>query len=151
MGLSISLDTNYDPEENWGGGLQEAFSYIDIFLPNETEAKAITKSQNVEDAILKLSNNISVVVIKLGEKGAIAKWKDDSIIVCDAKTVKVMDTVGAGDSFDAGFIFGYLNEWTQKKNLKMAVTCGTLSTLQPGGTSGQANLFEAMNFMGQNI
>jgi 2-dehydro-3-deoxygluconokinase len=58
--------------------------------------------------------------------------------------VDVIDTVGAGDSFDAGFIYGYLHGWKLEKNLRLACVCGALSTQQAGGTNGQPTLEEAM-------
>jgi sugar/nucleoside kinase (ribokinase family) len=60
--------------------------------------------------------------------------------------VKVVDTVGAGDSFDAGFIYGYLNQWSLEKSLRLACVCGALSTQQAGGTHGQPTLEEAIKY-----
>jgi sugar/nucleoside kinase (ribokinase family) len=61
--------------------------------------------------------------------------------------VAVVDAVGAGDSFDAGFIFGYLNKWALEKTLQLAIACGSISTLKPGGTDGQATLTNAEVFI----
>lgn len=61
--------------------------------------------------------------------------------------VKVVDTVGAGDSFDAGFVFGYLHEWGLEKSLRLACVCGALSTQRAGGTDGQPTLEEAMKYV----
>jgi sugar/nucleoside kinase (ribokinase family) len=60
---------------------------------------------------------------------------------------KVIDTVGAGDSFDAGFIYGYLNQWSLEKSLRLACVCGALSTQQAGGTNGQPTLAEVEKFL----
>jgi sugar/nucleoside kinase (ribokinase family) len=61
--------------------------------------------------------------------------------------VNVIDTVGAGDSFDAGFIYGYLHDWGLEKSLRLACVCGGLSTQQAGGTNGQSTLEEAMKYV----
>ena len=62
--------------------------------------------------------------------------------------VKVKDTVGAGDTFDAGFLYGYLNHWELERLLRLAAVCGALSTQSAGGTNGQPTLEEAMKYMG---
>ena len=72
--------------------------------------------------------------------------KENSISVSSIP-VKVIDTVGAGDTFDAGFLFGYLNQWEIKKSLRLAVVCGALSTQSAGGTMGQPTLEEALKYV----
>jgi sugar/nucleoside kinase (ribokinase family) len=61
--------------------------------------------------------------------------------------VKVVDTVGAGDSFDAGFLYGYLNGWDLSRSLRLGCACGALSTQKAGGTAGQPTLAEAMQYV----
>lgn len=150
-GVRVSLDTNYDPAESWNGHLKECIPYVDVFLPNETEAMQISGEKDVEKALHKLSEEISTVVIKRGEHGAIALKDQGAIVKQAAVQVEVVDTVGAGDSFDAGFVYGYLQDWTLEKTLELAVACGSISTLQTGGTSGQATLEDAQAFVRQNV
>lgn len=147
MGLSISLDTNYDPADRWNGELDNALDYVDILLPNETEAKAISGEKTINEALDFLSNRVDLVVVKLGEDGAIAICKNQTEIRQIAARVDVVDTVGAGDSFDAGFIFGYINNWALEETIRFAVACGSLSTLKPGGTAGQATVSDADIFI----
>ena len=71
----------------------------------------------------------------------------NSSLQTESIPVKVIDTVGAGDSFDAGFIYGYLNKWTLEKSLRLGCVCGALSTQQAGGTNGQPTLGEAMKYL----
>jgi sugar/nucleoside kinase (ribokinase family) len=146
-GLTISLDTNYDPDQKWDGYLNKAMETVDVFLPNETEAKAISRKRDAKSALLELQKSIPTVAVKLGEDGAIAKQAGNPIIQQPALAVKVVDTVGAGDSFDAGFIYGYLNGWSLAETLEFAVACGSISTTKAGGTEGQANLDIAMIFI----
>lgn len=146
-GLTVSLDTNYDPDQNWDGNLKEALEAVDVFLPNETEAKAISRKNDATSALHELQKRIPIVAVKLGEKGAIAKWADNPMLQQPALAVKVVDTVGAGDSFDAGFIYGYLNKWSPAETLELAAACGSISTTKAGGTDGQANLDIAMVFI----
>jgi sugar/nucleoside kinase (ribokinase family) len=104
-GLSISLDTNYDPEEKWNGDLDQALASVDVFLPNETEAAAISGEDGIGSAMRKLGERIPTVVVKCGREGAQALTKEGDLIEQAAAKVEVVDTVGAGDSFDAGFIY----------------------------------------------
>ena len=145
LGLTTSLDTNYDPSEQWVG-FDELLSATDIFLPNKTEAISITKLDDVESAATQLANKSKLVAIKLGSDGALA-CKEDLIIRSDSVSVNVADTVGAGDSFDAGFLYGYLNDWELQRSLRLACVCGALSTQRAGGTDGQPTLEEAMNYV----
>lgn len=136
-GLTTSLDTNWDPQEKWG--IAEVLPYCDVFLPNENELLNISGENNIDAGIEKISKQVLVLAVKLGEKGAIAR-RGGELVVSPALKVNVIDTVGAGDSFDAGFIFGWLNGLTLQKSLEIACACGSLSTKSAGGTSGQASL-----------
>jgi len=149
MGLSISLDTNYDPAGIWDDGLMDAMQYVDVMLPNDTEALAISAADDYEVAIEMLVRTGPLVAVKLGESGAIVKRGSGQIIKQEACPFDVVDTVGAGDSFDAGFVYGYLNQWGLKKTLQFAVACGSLSTRKAGGTDAQAELGEALQVMGK--
>jgi sugar/nucleoside kinase (ribokinase family) len=145
LGLTTSLDTNYDPSEKWIG-FDELLSASDVFLPNKTEALSITQLNEVDKAAIQLAKKSSLVTIKLGAQGALA-WDGNKITHSKSVPVKVVDTVGAGDSFDAGFLFGYLNNWPLEKSLRLACVCGALSTQKAGGTDGQPTLDEAMQYV----
>jgi len=140
-GLTISIDTNYDPTEQWAGGLHEALRSVDVFLPNETELLAITHEDSIEAGLDRLAE-IPIVAVKLGARGATAR-RGSQIVYADSIPVKVMDTTGAGDSFDAGFVYGYLNERSLTDSLRLACACGSLSTRAAGGTAAQATMAEA--------
>ncbi len=145
LGLSTSLDTNYDPSEKWAG-FDELLAVTDVFLPNEAEAKSLTGAENVEEAATRLGSKVEALAIKLGKDGALGMSKSQRVQV-KSIPVNVMDTVGAGDSFDAGFIYGYLNGWELEKSLRLACVCGALSTQQAGGTNGQPTLDEALKYL----
>jgi sugar/nucleoside kinase (ribokinase family) len=145
LGLTTSLDTNYDPSEKWFG-FDELLSVTDIFFPNKTETLSITHMNNVELAGKQLAQQSKFVVIKLGADGAVLQTKDEMISVSSIP-VNVVDTIGAGDAFDAGFLYGYLNRWDLKTSLRLAVVCGALSTQVFGGTTGQPTLAEALAYL----
>ena len=146
-GLSISMDTNCDPAGKWGGGLQEAIKHIDVLLPNDREARAIAGEDNLDRAVDILAKSVPMLGIKLGRHGAMCRRGSEETMLQRSLPVEVIDTVGAGDSFDAGFVYGYLNKWNLTKTLKLAVSCGSLSTREAGGTEAQAALSEAMKFV----
>jgi len=145
LGLTTSLDPNYDPSEKWIG-FDEMLSATDIFLPNKTEALSMTRSDNVGSAAKQLANKSKIVAIKLGPDGAALQTKDKTIFV-PSIPVKIADTIGAGDTFDAGFLYGYLNQWPIEKSLRFACVCGALSTQKAGGTEGQPDLEEAVRYV----
>jgi len=144
LGLTTSLDPNWDPTNQWLG-FEGLLKQVDVFLPNEKEALALTGTQNYESACRKFSTSGRIVAIKLGAQGAISCHGE--IITClPALPVDVVDTVGAGDSFDAGFLFGFLNGWKIERSLHLAIACGSLSTRAAGGTTSQPTLEEAMKY-----
>ena len=146
LGLTTSLDTNYDPSEKWIG-FDELLSVTNVFLPNEKEAVSLSGEGNVDLAADRLGSRVEALAIKLGAEGVLGVREGESIRV-DSIPVKVIDTVGAGDTFDAGFLFGYLNRWSLEKSLRLACMCGALSTQQAGGTNGQPTLEQASQFLG---
>jgi sugar/nucleoside kinase (ribokinase family) len=143
FGLSTSLDTNYDPAGQWAGGLAEVLVQTDIFLPNETELLAISRQETLEAALSTLAEQVPLVAAKLGPNGATAR-KGQKQARAEALPVAVVDTTGAGDSFDAGFIYGYLAGWDLSRALRLGCSCGSLSTQAAGGTAAQPTLAEAL-------
>lgn len=142
LGVSTSLDTNWDPAGQWSG-VAASLQATTVFFPNQAEALALTQTSTAEEALQALAGDVPIVAVKLGKLGAIAR-RGDEIVHIPALSVDVVDTVGAGDSFDAGFIYGYLQGWSLEAMLRLAVACGSLSTRAHGGTAAQATLQEAM-------
>lgn len=132
-GLTISLDSNDDPEDQWEGGLHEILRYVDVFLPNEREARKAAGTDDLEAAIHKLSQLVPMVVVKLGHKGALAQ-RGAERFASPSEDVVAMDTVGAGDSFDAGFLHQYVRGADLSACLASGNLAGALSTTRPGGT-----------------
>ena len=132
-GLTISLDTNDDPDDRWEGGLREVLRYVDVFLPNEREACKAAGTEDLEAAIQKLSQLVPLLVVKLGPKGALAQRGTERITVPSQPVVPV-DTVGAGDSFDAGFLHEYVQGADLHNCLKSGNLAGAFSTTRAGGT-----------------
>jgi sugar/nucleoside kinase (ribokinase family) len=132
-GLSTSLDTNDDPEDRWDDDLFETLKFVDVFLPNDREAKKITRADNLEAAVAILRQQVPVLAVKLGPEGAMACGPQGSFR-CPAPAVKAIDPVGAGDSFDAGFIHAYVRGADLAECLVQGNAAGAFSTTRPGGT-----------------
>ena len=145
LGLTTSLDTNYDPSESWAG-FDELLSVTNVFLPNEKEARSLSGEENIHAAADILGRKVETLAIKVGSKGALGVRNREKVQVASID-VNVIDTVGAGDNFDAGFLYGYLNGWSLEKSLQLGCVCGGLSTRRAGGTDGQPTLDEALAFL----
>ena len=141
-GLTVSIDTNYDPHQTWQAA--EALRRADVFLPNETELLAITHQTDLGAAMRSLT--VPTVAVKLGVHGAQAR-RGQEMAAAPIVPVTAVDTTGAGDSFDAGFVYGYLNQWPLEQTLRLAAICGSLSTRAIGGTTAQATLAEASTYL----
>ncbi len=131
-GLSTSLDTNDDPDDHWKG-VSKVLKYVDVFLPNEREACKITRTDDVEKAVKLLADLVPTLVVKRGKRGAIARQAGKEF-VRRGVAVNAIDPVGAGDSFDAGFIYQYVRGEDIETCLRYGNLAGAFSTTKPGGT-----------------
>ena len=132
-GLTISLDTNDDPEDRWQGDLQSVLRYVDILLPNAREACRIAGTDDLENAIMHLAGLVPIVVVKMGRDGAMAVQGKERFR-SPALKVSTVDPVGAGDSFNAGFLHQYLRGSDLATCVAFGNVAGALSTTRPGGT-----------------
>jgi sugar/nucleoside kinase (ribokinase family) len=132
-GLTTSLDTNDDPENRWGSEVQLLLKHVDILLPNEREARKLAQTEDLERAAEALSQKVPILVIKRGSQGAIARVGKEKFSAFPPM-VDAADPVGAGDSFDAGFIHQYIRGGKVEDCLKFANVAGALSVTRPGGT-----------------
>jgi sugar/nucleoside kinase (ribokinase family) len=132
-GLTVSLDTNDDPDDRWNGVLNELLDLTDILLPNEAEACRIAHRDTLDEALAWLSRHVPMIVIKRGSHGALIQRGIERIMV-DPVEVQPVDSIGAGDTFNAGFLSAWLRG-AEPRNAAMAGNiAGALSTMRPGGT-----------------
>ena len=153
-GITTSLDCNWDPDERWAG-IEEVLPVVDVFLPNAAEACNLTRLNDPLEAAQKLMSLGMqsrqpiggpegpglAVVVKLGAEGALAV-RGDEVVHRPAIPVEVVDTTGAGDSFDAGFLAGWLANEPLADAVALGIACGSLSTRQLGGTEAQPTIDE---------
>jgi len=147
-GLTISLDCNDDPDDKWMG-LEEVLPYVDVFLPNERELKRIAGTENVEAAIDRLAAIVPLLVVKLGSEGAMAQAGKERV-TSPAVKVDLVDPVGAGDSFDAGFLHEFLRGSDLTTCLRSGNLAGALSVTRPGGTEAFRDAEHRSNFFKQH-
>jgi sugar/nucleoside kinase (ribokinase family) len=132
-GLTLSLDTNDDPDDKWGGALDELLGIVDIFLPNDDEACRITGKNDAESAIESLAKRVPLVAVKCGKRGALVQAGNQRWHV-PAEVVTPIDTIGAGDSFNSGFLAAYLRGEAPNACAAFGNRTAALSTQRPGGT-----------------
>ncbi len=147
-GATTSLDPNWDPSGRWDGGFDAAAAETDVLLPNAAEAAGLARLEDAADAASALSRRVrrghGIVAVKLGAAGGLAVGPAGSPVLRARSTpVDVVDTTGAGDSFDAGFLAAWIGGRSLREALALAVACGSLSTRAPGGTDGQPDRDEA--------
>lgn len=141
-GASVSLDPNWDPDETWDGGLLALLPLLDYLFVNEQEARRIGRVDDPLGAARELASKGPTVVVKLGAVGGLLVSGTEAIRA-PALPRTVVDTTGAGDSFDAGFLCGLLTGWEPARCLELACVCGSLSVSVPG-LDGQPTLDEAL-------
>jgi len=135
-GWTVSLDSGCDPDDAWRDDLRELVGLVDLFLPNEVELAAITGCYDPVPALASLENGRTRTVVKLGVAGCMTLVDGQPVLVAPPPVVAV-DTTGAGDSFNAGFLHAWLDRQPLDACLRSGVACGALSTRAPGGTTAQ--------------
>jgi sugar/nucleoside kinase (ribokinase family) len=133
LGLTTSLDCNYDPAETWDSGIRQVLQFTDVFFPNEIEALRLTNSPNVEHAGRELAKLARIAVVKLGSRGALVCTQGKQFRVPAVKT-RVVDTTGAGDSFDAGFLASWCKGATLETSARAGAAAGARAVRAVGGT-----------------
>lgn len=132
-GLTLSLDTNDDPEGLWDGVLPQLLGLIDVLLPNRDELYRMTRRSTLDEALAELAPTVPVIAVKCGSDGAVVRNGNDQINV-PGVVVQPVDTIGAGDSFDAGFLAAWLSGCSLEACARAGNITGAFSTTCPGGT-----------------
>jgi len=140
-GATISLDTNWSPFGDWHA-VHAILPFVDVFIPNEQEALHISGQFSVLDAGKWLSDFCKLTVIKCGGDGAVVFSKDAAAISFEVpaylkQELKIADTTGAGDNFDAGFLKAWLSGSKLEDCVRDGMICGTMSLKQVGGIMSQ--------------
>jgi sugar/nucleoside kinase (ribokinase family) len=145
-GLTTSLDPGFDPMETWGKDLIKVLNEVNVFLPNEIELEGITGQKNRAEALRSLDNGRTLIVAKLGGEGCISIQNGTTMTVA-AFPVTPVDTTGAGDSFNGGFLHAWFRGEKLLDAMRFAAACGALSTLGSGGITSQPTAIQAQEFI----
>lgn len=135
-GVTLSMDTQWDPKEEWDFDCAAILPHVDVFMPNETELKAITRTDDLSGAISRIRPYLrQVAVIKCGSRGSLLVKKDGEVSEMPSfLNSHVVDSIGAGDSFNAGFIYGYVKEMSLTECQRLGNLTGAVNTTAAGGT-----------------
>lgn len=133
-GLSTSLDIQWDPLEEWDFPYKECLPYVDFFLPNETEILALTGTNELSEAFTILDDFANSIIVKRGINGALAYNKGTYTEAIPYLHSSFVDAIGAGDSFNAGFISGYLQGKSLLESMMLGNLAGAINTTASGGT-----------------
>jgi sugar/nucleoside kinase (ribokinase family) len=133
-GLTISLDPNDDPAQSWDRSILESLQFVDVLMPNEREACLIAGEPILDQAIAVLRQRVPVLIIKRGAKGASAYTPRNEWHAA-AQSVSIVDAIGAGDSFNAGFLHAWIRGWELDRALAFGNRAGAMSTSKSGGTA----------------
>jgi sugar/nucleoside kinase (ribokinase family) len=147
--VRISLDTNDDPADQWGGVLDHLLDQIDVLLPNEDELLRIARKPTLEQALDVLAPRIPLIVVKCGSRGAVVQQGTSREFVAPLQ-VHPVDTIGAGDSFNAGFLSFYVRGESAMRSAAMGNVAGALSTLRAGGTEAYRDHDLRTTFLSQH-
>lgn len=134
LGLSTSFDTNWDPEDAWGDDVLHVLEHVDVFLPNDEEARRITQTDDLDVALVRLAQRAGTVVATCGADGVRAQRGDETLAL-PAIPVEPVDAIGAGDSFNAGFLRQYVRGRSLEECLRYGLLAGAFSTTAAGGTA----------------
>lgn len=141
-GLSTSLDLQVDPDDKWDFDYKTCLPFVDIFLPNEKELLSLSQKNNLESAIGEIKPYANILAIKLGDKGGRVLQGEKDIAIKPYLNKTYKDAIGAGDSFNAGFLKKFLQGASLQECLDYANLTGSLSTTAAGGTGGFVNTNE---------
>lgn len=147
-GIGTSFDTGWDLHGTWHRDkITALLPHTDMFMPSEEELLHIFGTDSLDEALERLPAERGLVAVKRGASGAIAVEADGAALRTNAYDIVPIDTTGAGDSFNAGFIYGRLNGMPREEQLRFASACGALATQRIGGASEVSSLDDIERFM----
>jgi sugar/nucleoside kinase (ribokinase family) len=139
-GMTTSFDPQWDPAETWDLDLSMVLPHVDVFLPSEAELLHLTGKGDVPSALAAIQPFARTVVVKQGNRGATLQSGDQILCRPAFLNPRVVDAIGAGDSFDAGFVSRFIQGQSLSSCLSFANLVGAVSTTAAGGTGAFASL-----------
>jgi sugar/nucleoside kinase (ribokinase family) len=143
-GLSTSLDVQWDPEEQWNFDFKKILPYVDIFFPNEAELLNLTAKDSIDTALNTIADYGEFILVKKGREGSLLRYHNKIVDARCFPNDKVVDAIGAGDSFNAGYIFKFIRGFSPEDCQTFGNLIGAISTTAAGGTAAFTNYKETM-------
>jgi sugar/nucleoside kinase (ribokinase family) len=143
-GLTTSLDVQWDPAEEWNFEFKKILPFVDIFLPNESELMNLTGKDSINAALKAIRNYGKYILVKQGKKGSLLSYTNKTVKGKPFLNEEVVDTIGAGDSFNAGFIFKFIRGFSLEDCQTFGNLIGAISTTRSGGTEAFTNFEETL-------
>jgi len=135
-GRTLSLDVGWHPEWFADPRAIAALADVDIFFPNEREGALVTGETDPQTMLRTFERmGMNRVALKLGSEGAALLW-DGEILFQKPGIIEAVDTTGAGDCFDAGFLYAWLHGMEPNLCLRAGAACGEMSARTLGGIAG---------------
>ncbi|QRR04142.1 carbohydrate kinase family protein [Dyadobacter sandarakinus] len=138
-GMTTSLDMQWDPTEQWAFDYAACLPYVDVFMPNEAELLALTKAGSLAAAMEKVRPYLNTLALKMGKNGSMGICGGQELTVPAFEVPHFVDAIGAGDSFNAGFIQKYMSGAPLEECLRAGNLMGAISTTGAGGTGAFAD------------
>jgi sugar/nucleoside kinase (ribokinase family) len=147
-GATISMDCQDVPHLHNPRDWARLLGLVDIFMPNAREARLVTGMDDLKDALRQLMAWVDIAVIKDGENGAWVGQKYHRWQVPGIQAGTVVDTTGAGDCFNAGFLYAFICEGQQLECCaRYGNICGGLSVTGVGGATAAPTRAELGRWM----
>ena len=141
-GAMVYVDPPFPSEVPW-----DAFSYFDYFAPNQEEAIKISGKRDIEAAAKHfLKREVEVVIVKMGKLG-VKIFSEKRVVEIPAVDVDVVDTTGAGDAFNCGFIYGRMNGMDDESSAKIGVVVASIAVTKKGSSSAMPSIEEVREFV----
>jgi sugar/nucleoside kinase (ribokinase family) len=146
IGLGTSLDPGWDPVEAWDAGIEALYPWLDVLFVNAVEVCALGREADEGRAAARLAARVPLLVVKRGPGGAAAFQGGDTCAHPGFAAASV-DPTGAGDAFNAGFLFGHLAGRPLSECLRWGNACGALTVGRPGGSGAYRDRAEVEEFL----
>lgn len=150
-GLTTSLDVQWDPAEQWDFDFKKTLPFVDVFLPNEAELLNITGENSIETALKAMEGFGKIVLVKKGNQGSVLSYNNKIVNGKSFLNDEVVDAIGAGDSFNAGFIFKFISGFAPEDCQTFGNLIGAISTTKSGGTTAFTGFEETMKVAHQKF
>ena len=150
-GLTTSLDVQWDPAEVWDFDYKKILPFVDVFLPNEKELLNVTGENSLEAALHAINGLVKIIVIKKDKRGSVLSYNNKIVFGKAFLNENVVDAIGAGDSFNAGFIFKFLSGFPPEDCQTFGNLIGAISTTKSGGTTAFTGYEETMKIAKQKF